>query len=77
MTSKFVWTIGAVLLTLVNLGVLAANLSIVARADVAGMNYQDLEQDQDFQTAVDDIAQETAKRVIQDCHVMGGFNIFC
>lgn len=65
------------MLTLVNLGTLAANLSVRAHADVAGMDASDLEQDSDFRAAVDDVAEDTAKRVIEDCHVVTGGNIAC
>jgi hypothetical protein len=77
MISKLGWVIAAVLLTIINLATLAANLSIKARADVAGMDASELENDPDFSGAVNDIARDTAKRVIEDCHVVDGGNISC
>lgn len=68
MTSKFAWAIAAALLTLVNLATLAANVSIKAHAEVAGMDSTDLEQDDDFQTAVRHVLRD----VIEDCRVDDG-----
>jgi len=42
-------------ITLLNIGILALNLSVRAKADVAGMNWRDLSRDRDFKKAVQDI----------------------
>lgn len=65
MTAKFAWAIAAAFLTLINLATLAANLSIKAHAEVAGMDSTDLEQDDDFRTAV----RHVARHLIEDCKV--------
>jgi hypothetical protein len=64
MTARLAWVIGAAVLTLINLGTLAANLSIKARAEVAGVDYSDLKSDSDFRRAVEDI--------VEDCHADSG-----
>jgi hypothetical protein len=43
--------------TLANLLALAVNISITARADVAGMSWRDLVRDRDFRTAVQQIVE--------------------
>ncbi len=45
----------ALLLTGFNIGILALNLSIQARAEVAGMSWRELARDRDFRRAVEDI----------------------
>jgi hypothetical protein len=60
MTSKQIaLAVGAVLLTAINLLVLAVNWSITAHAKVAGMDFSRLEVDEDF-------------RRYQGCHVADG-----
>ena len=46
------------LLTALNVGGLVLNMSLPARAAVAGMSYQDLVRDPDFTRAVHSIVQE-------------------
>jgi hypothetical protein len=46
------------LLTALNVGSLVLNLSLPARAAVAGMSYQDLVRDPDFTRAVHSIVQQ-------------------
>jgi hypothetical protein len=67
MTSKLSWAIGAVIFTLINLATLASNLSITARAEVAGKSADELERDDDFRQAV----RYIARHVIEDCKVDG------
>jgi hypothetical protein len=77
MACKVTWIVGATILTLVNLRTLAMNLSIKARAEVAGVDARQLENDQDFYAAVEDIAATAAKRVVEECHVVDNGNISC
>jgi hypothetical protein len=59
MTSKSMLL--ALVLTALNLGALALNLSISARATVAGMTARELARDRDFRQAVEN--------VVEDCSV--------
>lgn len=61
MASKAAWIIGEAVLTLINLGTLAANLSVKAHATVAGMDSNDLYRDMDFRHAVEDIVEADCK----------------
>jgi hypothetical protein len=63
MSYRSVWLIGLTLLTAINLITLATNLSIKARAAVAGMDSSDLRSDSDFRRAVENI--------VEDCKVDG------
>jgi hypothetical protein len=57
MTSKHLaLALGAVLFTVINLLVLAANWSMTAHAKVAGMDFSRLEVDEDFRRAIRDVA---------------------
>jgi hypothetical protein len=59
MTFKYIaLALGATLFTAINLAVLAANWSITARAEVAGMDYRDLIRDRDFRRAVESIVED-------------------
>lgn len=44
-------------LTIANVGSALINLSLTARADVAGMNYFALQRDRDFRRAVENIVE--------------------
>jgi hypothetical protein len=63
MSSRSMWLIGMTLLAAINLIALATNLSIKARADVAGMDSSDLRGDSDFRHAV--------QSIVEDCKVDG------
>lgn len=61
MASKSAWVIGAAVLTLINLGTLAANLSVKAHATVASMDSDDLYRDMDFRNAVGSVVEADCK----------------
>ena len=49
--------LAAIALTALNLGILAVNVSIQAKAEVAGMGWRELSRDRDFKRAVEDIVE--------------------
>lgn len=60
---QMIFAATAVALTALNIATLAINISVQARADVAGMDHRDLARDRDFRRAVE--------KVVSDCTVSG------
>jgi hypothetical protein len=55
MSAKISLVIAVSVLTILNIGILAINLSVRAKADVAGMDWRALAHDRDFKKAVQNI----------------------
>jgi len=68
MRAKVNLIIAASAITLFNFGILALNLSVRAKADVAGMDWRDLSRDRDFKKAV--------QNIVGNCTVDGS-NLSC
>ncbi len=94
MTSKQIaLSVGAVLFTVINLLVLAANCSITAHAKVAGMDFSRLEVDEDFRRAIKDVISQVdqsywrrnsafraaVEEVVEGCHLpyKGSMSLRC
>ncbi len=94
MTSKKVTlVVGAVLVTAINLLVLAANWSITAHAKVAGMDFSALLVDPDFRRAIKDVVSQmdqsywrrnnafrgAVEEVVEGCHLpyRGSMSLRC